>query len=137
MHVAPELQGYIVDVVEATRHHRDLMLGVSPRGALALQKTSRALAASVGRSYVVPDDVKALAAAVLEHRPRPLRSTISARTPSSVAVSGSGSIAAVRTMACCDCSPSRCQSTMSIRRRLMLQKAMAKLAATTRNRRRP
>ena len=68
MHVAPELQGYIVDVVEATRHHRDLMLGVSPRGALALQKTSRALAASVGRSYVVPDDVKALAGAVLEHR---------------------------------------------------------------------
>ena len=35
VHVAPELQGYIVDIVEATRHHRDLMLGVSPRGALA------------------------------------------------------------------------------------------------------
>jgi MoxR-like ATPase len=68
VHVAPELQGYMVDVVEATRHHRDLMLGVSPRGALALQRASRALAASVGRSYVVPDDVKALAPAVLEHR---------------------------------------------------------------------
>jgi MoxR-like ATPase len=68
IHVAPELQGYVVDVVEATRHHRDLMLGVSPRGALALQRASRALAASVGRSYVVPDDVKALAPAVLEHR---------------------------------------------------------------------
>jgi len=68
IHVAPELQGYIVDLVEATRHHRDLMLGVSPRGALALQRASRALAASVGRSYVVPDDVKALANAVLEHR---------------------------------------------------------------------
>jgi MoxR-like ATPase len=68
VHVATELQGYIVDVVEATRHHRDLMLGVSPRGALALQKASRALAASVGRSYVVPDDVKVLAPAVLEHR---------------------------------------------------------------------
>ena len=68
IHVAPELQGYIVDLVEATRHHRDLMLGVSPRGALALQRASRALAASVGRSYVVPDDVKVLATAVLEHR---------------------------------------------------------------------
>ena len=68
VHVAPELQGYVVDLVDATRHHRDLMLGVSPRGALALQKASRALAASVGRAYVVPDDVKALAPAVLEHR---------------------------------------------------------------------
>jgi MoxR-like ATPase len=68
VYVAPELQGYIVDLVEATRHHRDLMLGVSPRGALALQRTARALAASIGRSYVVPDDVKALAVAVLEHR---------------------------------------------------------------------
>jgi MoxR-like ATPase len=68
IHVASELQGYIIDLVEATRHHRDLMLGVSPRGALALQRASRALAASVGRSYVVPDDVKVLATAVLEHR---------------------------------------------------------------------
>jgi MoxR-like ATPase len=68
VHVSTELQGYIVDLVEATRHHRDLMLGVSPRGALALQRASRALAASMGRSYVVPDDVKALAPAVLEHR---------------------------------------------------------------------
>ena len=57
-----ELQGYIVDLAEATRHHRDLMLGVSPRGALALQRASRALAASIGRSYVVADDVKVLAA---------------------------------------------------------------------------
>jgi MoxR-like ATPase len=68
IHVSPELQGYIVDLVEATRHHRDLMLGVSPRGALALQRASRALAASVGRSYVIADDVKVLATAVLEHR---------------------------------------------------------------------
>jgi MoxR-like ATPase len=68
IHVSPELQGYIVDLVEATRHHRDLMLGVSPRGALALQRASRALAASIGRSYVVVDDVKVLASAVLEHR---------------------------------------------------------------------
>ena len=68
IHVSPELQGYIVDLAEATRHHRDLMLGVSPRGALALQRASRALAASIGRAYVVADDVKVLASAVLEHR---------------------------------------------------------------------
>jgi MoxR-like ATPase len=68
VHMASELQGYIVDLVDATRHHRDLLLGVSPRGALSLQRASRALAASLGRSYVVPDDVKALAPTVLEHR---------------------------------------------------------------------
>ena len=68
IHIAPELQGYVVDLVDATRHHRDLMLGVSPRGALALQRAARALAASVGRAYVVPDDIKALAPSVLEHR---------------------------------------------------------------------
>jgi len=45
VHVTPELQGYIVDIVEASRHHRDLLLGVSPRGALALQRAARALAA--------------------------------------------------------------------------------------------
>ena len=44
------------------------MFGVSPRGALALQRASRALAASIGRAYVVADDVKVLASAVLEHR---------------------------------------------------------------------
>src|SRR5207245_1784895 len=68
VHVAPELRGYVVDIVEATRHHRDLLLGASPRGALGLQRAARALAASIGRSYVVPDDVKLLAPAVLEHR---------------------------------------------------------------------
>ena len=68
VHVAPELRGYVVDIVEATRHHRDLLLGVSPRGALGLQRAARALAASIGRAYVVPDDVKLLAPAVLEHR---------------------------------------------------------------------
>jgi MoxR-like ATPase len=68
LHVAPEVRRYIVDIADATRHHRDLMLGASPRGALAIQRASRALAASVGRSYVVPDDVKTLAPIVLEHR---------------------------------------------------------------------
>jgi MoxR-like ATPase len=68
VHVAPPLQAYIVDLVHATRRHPDLALGVSPRGALALQRAARALAASSGRDYVIPDDIKALAGPVLEHR---------------------------------------------------------------------
>ena len=68
IHVADNLKVYIVDLVTATRQHRDLALGVSPRGALALQRAARALAASIGREYVVPDDIKRLAVAVLEHR---------------------------------------------------------------------
>ena len=68
VHVAPELQAYIVDLAEATRHHRDLMLGVSPRGAIALQRAARVLAAGQGRTFVIPDDVKGLAPAVLAHR---------------------------------------------------------------------
>ena len=69
IHVAPELQGYIVDLVDATRHHRDLMLGVEPaRLRSRCSAPARALAASVGRHYVVPDDIKALAPSVLEHR---------------------------------------------------------------------
>ena len=68
IYVAPSLKGYIIDVAEATRHERDLVLGVSPRGALALQRASRAYAASAGRDYVIPDDLKLLAESVLEHR---------------------------------------------------------------------
>jgi len=68
VHVANNIKGYIVDLAEASRRHRDLALGMSPRGALALQRSARALAASLGREYVVPDDVKRLAPAVLEHR---------------------------------------------------------------------
>ena len=71
VHVAPSLKGYIVDVAEATRSHPSLQLGMSPRAALALQRASRALAAARGRDYVVPDDLKALARPVLEHRLTP------------------------------------------------------------------
>jgi MoxR-like ATPase len=68
IYVAPSLRGYIVDLVEATRHERDLALGVSPRGALALQRAARAWAAASGRDYVTPDDIKFLVGTVLEHR---------------------------------------------------------------------
>jgi MoxR-like ATPase len=68
VHVAKALKGYIVDLATATRHHPALSLGMSPRAALALQRAARALAASTGREYATPDDVKYLAGPVLEHR---------------------------------------------------------------------
>jgi MoxR-like ATPase len=66
--VAPEVTGYIVDLCRATRQSPSLRLGVSPRGATALQATSRAWAWLAGRDYVIPDDVKALARPALRHR---------------------------------------------------------------------
>lgn len=68
VHVAPALQGYLVDLAEATRRHPDVAVGVSPRATLALQRIARARAATRGRTYVTPDDVKALAGPVLTHR---------------------------------------------------------------------
>ncbi|HVF32054.1 MAG TPA: MoxR family ATPase [Acidimicrobiales bacterium] len=68
VHVAPALKAYLVDLADATRRHPRLALGVSPRGTLALMRAARALAASVGREFVLPDDLKALAGPVLEHR---------------------------------------------------------------------
>jgi len=68
VHVAPALKGYLVDLADATRRHPRLALGVSPRGTLALMRAARGLAASVGREFVLPDDLKALAGPVLEHR---------------------------------------------------------------------
>ena len=66
--VSPEVAGYIVDIARATRSSPSLSLGVSPRGATALLRTSRAWAWLQGRSFVTPDDVKALAGATLAHR---------------------------------------------------------------------
>jgi MoxR-like ATPase len=68
VHVHPTLKGYLVDLADATRNHESLALGISPRATLALQRAARANAASEGRDYVLPDDVKALAGPVLEHR---------------------------------------------------------------------
>jgi len=68
IHVAGSLQAYIVDVVEATRRHGDLLLGASPRAALHLQRVARVRAAMQRRDFVTPDDIKALARPVLEHR---------------------------------------------------------------------
>jgi MoxR-like ATPase len=59
---------YIVNMVEQTRHHPDIYLGASPRGSLALYRTAQAWAATQGRDYVLPDDIKSLAIPTLAHR---------------------------------------------------------------------
>jgi MoxR-like ATPase len=66
--VEPSLQQYITALVRATRGAPALTLGASPRASVALLKASQALAMIEGRSYVVPDDVKTMAPAVLRHR---------------------------------------------------------------------
>ena len=68
VHVSPAIEGYIVDVVAATRASRRLAVGASPRGSLALLKLSRARAALAGRDFVVPEDVKDVAGPALAHR---------------------------------------------------------------------
>ncbi|MCC7019151.1 MAG: AAA family ATPase [Ardenticatenales bacterium] len=68
VYVDPLIKQYVLDLVTATRAHPDIYLGASPRGTLALMRTSQATAAILGRAFVVPDDVKAMSAAVLGHR---------------------------------------------------------------------
>lgn len=68
VHVDETLQEYIVALVDATRNHPDLALGVSPRGSLALFKAAQALAAIRGRDHVRPDEIKYLVPVTLAHR---------------------------------------------------------------------
>jgi len=68
VHVAGVTERYIVDIVRATRADHRVALGASPRGALALLKLARALAALKRRDFVLPDDVKAMAVPALAHR---------------------------------------------------------------------
>jgi MoxR-like ATPase len=68
VHVSEAIEGYIVDLVTATRDSKRLAVGASPRGSLALLKLSRAKAAVAGRDFVVPEDVKAVAVPALAHR---------------------------------------------------------------------
>ncbi|MDJ0790700.1 MAG: AAA family ATPase [Acidimicrobiia bacterium] len=68
IHVADVLQGYLIDLAEATRSHPDVLLGASPRATLFLQRAARAIAAADARDYVSPDDVKGILDPVLNHR---------------------------------------------------------------------
>ncbi|MCX6044949.1 MAG: MoxR family ATPase [Chloroflexi bacterium] len=66
--VHPVLEDYLLDMVAASRNNPAIALGVSPRGAMALYRASQVMAAVRGRNYVIPDDIKQLAPAVLAHR---------------------------------------------------------------------
>ncbi len=68
IYVSPALKRYIVDITHATREHAEVYLGASPRGSLALYRSAQARAAIIGRDYVLPDDIKALAVPTLAHR---------------------------------------------------------------------
>jgi MoxR-like ATPase len=85
VHLDDSLEDYILRIVQATRSHPDLALGASPRGSLALYKTSQALAAVKNREYVLPDDIKTLVPLTLAHRLilKP-ESQLRGRTPLSV-----------------------------------------------------
>ncbi len=68
IHIAPELQHYIVDLVSASRSLPDVRLGASPRAALHLMRAAKASAALDGRPFVIPDDIGRMAVPVLSHR---------------------------------------------------------------------
>ena len=68
IYVDSVVSDYIVRLVNATRNHPDVYLGASPRGSLALYRAGQAYAALLGRDYVIPDDVKAVAVQALAHR---------------------------------------------------------------------
>ena len=68
IHVADDVEEYIINLIRATRDHDSLQLGASPRAMLALYWASQALAALRGRAFVIPDDVKYLVTFVLAHR---------------------------------------------------------------------
>ena len=68
VYVDSSVSEYIVRLVNGTRNHADVYLGASPRGSIALYRASQAYAGLLGRDYVIPDDVKALAEPCLAHR---------------------------------------------------------------------
>lgn len=68
VYVDHSIKRYIVELAEATRHHPDLELGLSPRGSIALMRGAQAAAWLDGRDFVIPDDVKAVAEPVMAHR---------------------------------------------------------------------
>jgi MoxR-like ATPase len=68
VHVGDEVEAYVVALARATRVHQDIQLGASPRATVALYRVAQAAAVLAGRSFVLPDDVKAVAPAVFAHR---------------------------------------------------------------------
>ncbi|MGZ6299092.1 MAG: AAA family ATPase [Candidatus Limnocylindria bacterium] len=68
VHVSEDVERYVVALVRATREHADVRLGASPRSSVALYRVGQAWALLAGRNFVLPDDVRAVAPAVLAHR---------------------------------------------------------------------
>jgi MoxR-like ATPase len=68
VHIAKEIERYIINLVDKTRDHPQIAIGASPRASLALLKLTRSRAALQGRDYVIPDDVKEFLIPTLEHR---------------------------------------------------------------------
>lgn len=68
INIDDRLVDYLMEIVEATRNHPDLLVGASPRAALALQRVAKASAVLANRDYCLPDDVKSFATAVFSHR---------------------------------------------------------------------
>jgi MoxR-like ATPase len=66
--VSPELKGYVVDIVNATRHAEGVQLGASPRGSIALLKLAQALALFDGYAFILPEHIQEIAVPVLAHR---------------------------------------------------------------------
>lgn len=68
VHAAPSARRYIIDLVRATREHKEVSLGASPRASVGLLRAARAFAATVGRDHITTDDIKHLTIPVLAHR---------------------------------------------------------------------
>lgn len=68
IHIDASLRSYIVEIVSRTRSRKDLILGASPRGSIAMMRLSQAWAGLQGRDYCIPDDIKAIAEYALSHR---------------------------------------------------------------------
>lgn len=68
VHIAPELLRYALQLIQATRVHPDLVLGISPRAGVAFIQAAKAYALTWGRGYVTPDDLQAVVPAVFHHR---------------------------------------------------------------------
>jgi len=93
IHISTDVRHYILQVVRTTREHEAVDLGVSPRGTVALFKSSQALAALRGRDFVIPSDVQYLCAPVLTHRLHiSPRIRLRGRTPAEVVAEIVGSV---------------------------------------------
>lgn len=86
IHVDDSIMDYMIHIVNQTREHPEIELGISPRGTLALLRATQALAMLEGRQFVIPDDVKNLAYPVFEHRLVMARTGARARTDSRTAL---------------------------------------------------